>query len=398
MSYVDIYIRGHDQASRAAQDATTRLEELRAAMARVNQMQASGVKFSVGDLSQIRRAQSEINSLEKGLTLAGNASQGAGSQFSALQGVLGQLGVSIPGIGAVGLAAGVVAVGVAAGKAALGLEAMREESAQVEARFVGFTGSAGAAESALGAFDAAVGNALTRDEKMAAATQLLGLGLADTANDAAELTREALILGIDLDKLTQALETGRATGLVQYGISLTDMKNRAEELQRQTTGLSDTEAKAIAIKEQLAAKAQAVADAGGVAATAIQGLKNSWQDLLDTAAEKINLEGGLNDLTRGVQALEAIISGKGKVASGDGPLSLLERIADYISPQKELTRATAEYDAALADVKTAQADYDAAMAAGQTMEAESKALRLEVAKATLDAASATRTATKAQNA
>jgi len=261
--------------------------------------------------------------------------------------------------------AGPAAIGAAIvgmGKAALSLEQMREESAQLEARFAGFTGGVAQADAAFRAFDSTLGNALSKDQKMAAATQLLGLGLAGTAREAATLTRQALVLGIDLDQLTQSLATGRANGLVPYGISMTEMKTRADALMASTAGLSETEARAIAIKEQLAAKAQAVEEMGGRAATQVTELKNAWETLKDTAADKVQLEVVLSLVTQAISNTSFALSDQGQT-------------------ERDYQKAFEAYQAAALEAAKVREFYNQAVANGNEADAAQAAALLGSAEA-----------------
>lgn len=300
-------------------------------------------------------------------------------------------------------AAGLGAVIVTAGKTAIELEKMREESAQLEARFVGFAGSAAKAEAAMAAFDTAVGHAMTNDEKMAAAAQMTGLGLAATADEAAAMTQQALVLGMGVDELTQALETGRATGLVKYGIAVSDLKTKAEELQRANRNLSDQEAMAIAIKGQIAEKSRQIEAAGGQAATAIDQLANAWEDLKDAAADKVQLEvvikGGtdvvslMTDILRGptAGAPEAVQASFDESALENAKRSLAEARqarADYVAELKLMEEQAHKAGGILPpnfgrDIELFDANVRKAEAAVQAAQDELTATRMAIAKATL---------------
>ena len=292
-SNININLAGKDNLSPALKNASVRLAELRT---EIDRIRAKGnLNLTVADTKNLDRLTNQANRLEK-----------------ALGGVTTQTASTSAGFAALGKAlpyAALASFAVGAGKALWSLEQMREESDQIQARFVGFTGSVQNASNALDAMDSALGNALSRDQKMSAATQLLGLGIANTAQEAATLTNQALIMGMSIETLTQALETGRVNGLVQYGISVSDVKTRTEELQKADASLSDTEARSLAIKEQLAAKSDAIAAAGGRAATATQEMKNAFDTLKDSAADFVNLETGINVTTESMTRLAAVLSG-----------------------------------------------------------------------------------------
>lgn len=282
MSNVDIYIRGHDQASRAALDATGRLAQLRAELGRVQQMQRSGVQFSIGDLSQIRRAQAEIASLERGLATAAGTSTNATQQFGGLKGVLGSLGVSLPAAGA----AGIVALGVAAGKAAFELGQVGEQARRSETYFTTFSGGATAAAANLKALEDATEGALSSQQAMQAATKLLSMGLATNADDLGRISRMAVLLGGDTRTASEAIEefslllaNQSIPRLDTFGISGARVRARIEELQAAQAGLSRETAFMTAVMEIGGQKVAALEEAGMSAGTGMDRAKAAAADL-----------------------------------------------------------------------------------------------------------------------
>lgn len=331
--------------------AAERIAEIAAQLDALQAKAAEGT-LTIGEAGQVRSLTAEMHGLQ-------SATSGAGAEVGGLRGGLNQLTSMIPGIGPLIASAFSVAAVVAFAKAisdtVLGLNAMREESAQIEARFIAFGGGAEKATAAFNLMDAAIGNAATRDEKMAAVARITSLELTKSAAETAELARQALVLGAagasaeqKIESLTQILVTGRTMGLAQYGISVQSVTERVKELQAANSELSDIEAKQIAIREALAEKTDAVVAAGGRAAVATVELANAFEDLKDTIADKVNLDGIVDSLRNVVVGITADIQIDSTVAStqlaglqsqmglllkakaaleGGKPLSLIDRLA-----------------------------------------------------------------------
>jgi hypothetical protein len=179
------------------------------------------------------------------------------------------------------------------------LDKMREESEQISARFVAQAGSTRNAADALAAMNAVVGVALTNDEKMAASGQLMALGLAQSSTEAANLANLAINLGdktqsaaARIEGLTQVMVSGRLVGLKQYGISMQDVNTLAAQMQRETAGLSDIQAKQNAIMQIGTEKLNAYTAAGGEAVTQTQNLTNAWNDYQDALANNVDVGKG----------------------------------------------------------------------------------------------------------
>jgi hypothetical protein len=212
-------------------------------------------------------------------------------------------------LGSAAVVGAVAKVGQMALDAVLGLDAMREKSEQISARFEAQAGSTRNAAEALGAMNAIVGNALTNDEKMAESGQLMALGLAKSSTEAANLTNIAVGLGNKtqdaagrVEGLTQIMVSGRLRGLTQYGISMTEVSTRAAQMQTETVGLTDIQAKQNAIMEIGTRKLNDYVTAGGTAITKTQALKKAWEDYQDALANNVNLGKAKNFLTEGVTA------------------------------------------------------------------------------------------------
>ncbi len=240
------------------------------------------------------------------LTEADAAAANLANQFDSAgqvgEGVFRGLGVNVMQF------AGPLGIGMAitgVGKLAFSLSNMREQDERMTA--IARARAGGAAELAAGyaEMDKALGGALVKDEKLMQFGNIMSLGLAKNATEAAELAKQAVYLGDGaqsasqrIEQLTQVLVTGRTQGLRDFGISVQDVNKRVEELKASQSGLSDAEAKGMAIREALAIQLTKVEAEGGKAFTSVEALGSAWSDLVSISAEKVNLEAVVNIITR----------------------------------------------------------------------------------------------------
>ena len=386
MAKIAIDLEGKDNASRAFQSASAHLAELRV---QIDALRGKGaVNLTVGDARNLTRLTGEANRLEKalqGVGVAGTQSANTvSSSLGRLQGVLS--GVGLGGLGAVLGGAGIATAIVGVGKLAFNLSNLREQSEMVEARFRAQVGGAAAATDAYREMERALGNILDRDEKMQAAGQIMGLGLADNARDIAELAKQAAYLGDKtqsvagrIESLTQILVTGRTMGLREFGISTAEVNARVDELMMSTAGLTDIEAKQIAIKEALASRLRDYIAEGGKAVTTTQELSAAVRTLIDTAADRINIEVVIKGAERVAEAATVAIGPEGErerayerafqnyAAAVRDVESAQQGLSQSITPwaktnaQAMLDAAKASEAEALAILKAAQAAQDAAL-------------------------------------
>jgi hypothetical protein len=301
-------------ADTSVKSAAARIAELTTQLEQLRTKGAAG-PLDVADVNAYRGATSELGSIKGVLAeISGEATKvapafaplaQAGGKAGALQAALSQLnltgGATSEVMSALGLNvarfAGPAGLGLAvagAAKLAFELGVMGMESTQVEARFTAFAGGAARAQGYLAGMDTALGNALTQDQKMGAVSRITSLELAKTGDAAANVAKAAVILGdahtsatARIEQFTQMLVSGQTRGLAAYGISMQEVKQRAEELRYANEGLSSSEATAAAIMEVANRKVKDVIAAGGGASTAIEDFRNAWEDLKDATGSKI---------------------------------------------------------------------------------------------------------------
>jgi len=268
--------------------------QLRSMLAQIEQMQTAakgGGGIDLGlDPAKMRAASAAMSTVRYDMT----ALAGAGKGLGGVTGVIGQMAPGLASLGSAGVIGGILAAVGAVGALALSLDVMGEQSQQIEARFRAFSGGAYQAAANMKAMDAAIGGAATKDEKMAMISRIMSLELAKSGAEAANVAKEALILGDAsgsamqrLETWTQMLATGQTRGLAQFGISVTEARKRANELQIANRELTDQEANAAAMHELAAGKMALVEKEGGKAATTTQELRIAWEDLKDAMADKI---------------------------------------------------------------------------------------------------------------
>ena len=120
----------------------------------------------------------------------------------------------------------------------------------------------------------------------------MALGLANSAQGAANLANIAINLGDKtqgaaqrIEGLTQVMVSGRLVGLKNYGISMQEVNALALEMQRETAGLSDIQAKQNAIMQIGTQKLNDYTAAGGEAVTKTQELTKCLGGLPGCASE-----------------------------------------------------------------------------------------------------------------
>lgn len=132
---------------------------------------------------------------------------------------------------------------------------------------------------------------------MAEATKLLSLNLVDNANDLTHIMSVADdlsdVFGIDakqgVDAFTKALESGRANSLIRFGIDIDEVKRRTEELKET---MDDKSAFRMSVLEQADKELLRFGDTADAAATPIDRLKVSVENLKNTFAQ--NFSTGVN--------------------------------------------------------------------------------------------------------
>lgn len=248
---------------------------------------------------------------------AANADRGAKQTASSLSGidrVAGRLGAGLSALG-VGMSfAGVAAGIVTLGKMAFSLDQQREQAANVRKELQAYSGSAANATAATEALLAATDHGVDRLSATAMASKLLGMGLAQTSEQVGQLARMAVMLGDKTLSVQDRMASWNAMlanqsieRLDTFGISSGRVRQRIEELQAADAGLAREQAFVNAVLEIGAGKLADVEAAGVTAATEVDKLTASWQNMRQALAEKIApgmsaFSAGLRDIMDNMRA------------------------------------------------------------------------------------------------
>lgn len=151
------------------------------------------------------------------------------------------------------------AMGVVKDLAGKGLELAKlgATAERIEERFAAFAEEVGGAEAMLEAFQEGAGGAASKMEAMQSASQLIQMDLVNTTAEMEELVTIAVRLGDQTQTVTQRTENfalmmanQSLPRLDSYGISSGVVRNRIQELQAATEGLTREEAFSIAVREE----------------------------------------------------------------------------------------------------------------------------------------------------
>ena len=299
---IDNELTARDSASRVFQSAQQRLTELRA---EIDRLRAKGsINLSVGDVRNLSRLTSEAARLEKGLAGIGQAGTAAANQmggaFSNLGNILG--GAGLGNLGAMLGGAGLVTLGTQIGRTLVDLTDLGETLSRQRAYFEVWSGGARAAADNLAAMSRATQGAMSEIDMMAGANKLLSMGLATNAKELETLAHMAVMLGGSTRTASQSMEefalllaNQSILRLDTFGISGARVRERIEELQSATKGLSREQAFLTAVMEEGGRKVKSLDEAGINAATSADQLRTAWQLLREEVAK--GLTGGDTEKT-----------------------------------------------------------------------------------------------------
>ena len=191
-------------------------------------------------------------------------------------------------------AAGVLAFAKEVGAAALELAKIGQQSQAAETRLAAFAGSAQAAEAALAAIDAATGGTISRMDAAASATRLFQMGLATTADEAANVVKVATLLGDQTQgagervaDFSALLANQSIPRLDNFGISSARVRTRIEELQAAMPGLSRETAFMQAVMAEAAVSMDKLGTSSGAALSGTARLAAEVSNLKASVGEQL---------------------------------------------------------------------------------------------------------------
>jgi hypothetical protein len=300
--------------------AKGRIADLDKQIAALKAKAASG-KLTVGDTSELRKAQGELHNLQDALDDVGDA---AGKAKSPLEQIGDLVGGKLTKMFAVTAIAGAV---VQVGKLATELGNLGQEVQQQRAYFNVWSGGVTNATANLAAMREAIGGVMTDSEAMTGANKLLSMGLAKNADELAKLSKMAVMLGgstrsaaESIDEFSLLLANQSILRLDTFGISGATVRARIEELMATTAGLTREQAFLNAVMEEGTRKVSALEAAGVSATTATQDLDTAFRGLKEAvgvglagpiAEAQSNLAETLNQLAtlvRGTNILNDVLT------------------------------------------------------------------------------------------
>jgi hypothetical protein len=271
------------------------------------------------------------------------------------------------------------------GKMAIGMDDARQKAANMRRELTAYAGSAAEAEAATQALIRATDGGLSRLDATAQASRLLSMGLADTATEAGQLARMAVMLGDKTMNVQQRMESFNAMlanqsieRLDTFGISSGRARQRIEELQAAMPGLSREQAFVNTVLEIGADKLRDVEAEGVTAATSMEKLGAAVADLRAAAADKIHVQVVVETITKGVRGLTDVINGPGAQETYDIAARNLAQAEQYLA------------DVTARKTAVAYADYEQTLQSAQAAR-DKAAAEAEVARILLEHASGTST-------
>jgi hypothetical protein len=204
---------------------------------------------------------------------------------------------------------------VGAGKLGIEMNQLRQQSQNVERQLTAYAGSAGQAKAATDALVDATDQGVSRMDAQRMAAQLLGMGLAETADQVYELTRMAVLLGDKTLSVEERMGSWNAMlanqsieRLDTFGISSGRVRQRIDELMAANKGLSREQAYVNAVLEIGGEKLDAVEAAGVEAASSVDKVTSAWENLRVEAAKAINLDQALGGVASFMNGLSEEIA------------------------------------------------------------------------------------------
>lgn len=190
---------------------------------------------------------------------------------------------------------GALAIAKQVGEIAFNLAKIGAQSEAAEARFRAFAGGAEQAADIMQRLEEVTGGAISRIEGMQAATKLLSMGLAKNADEVAALTNIAVRLGDQtmsagerVNDFALLLANQSVMRLDNFGISSGKVRERIQELQEATPGLTREMAFLQATMEIGSQSLQKLEGVGGGTVVAMNTLDAAFKDLAATAGKYLS--------------------------------------------------------------------------------------------------------------
>ena len=311
-----------------------------------------GKQVALGNLT-VEEAQQQYNQFAGSLSTVGAQAQTQGQNFTSLATKIGTVTLAL---GGVALTARQAFQAIERGA---GLDLTRQRFDRL-AESIGTTG-----DRLRNDLLQATSGMLSEAQAMSLATDLLGLNLADTSDEAVRLARIVTELDADIGELTLALTNQTTRRFDQLGVSVDGFDERLERL---SETMSDEQAFTMAFIEQAEAQIERVGGAADSTAGDVRRLQAAWQELRDTVALGLAEEASdslaflgdrnlvdnaealgnaINNITIPLGKFLVLLSGIGLAAPG---LIILTKIFGEGADEAE------EYESAVLDLENAISD------------------------------------------
>lgn len=243
--------------------------------------------------ADIRDAERKLGLIKRELGETEKTAGATGVSFGRLSGIAGQLGLGLSAIGAA--------------KIALEMAELNTSAEAAERSLIAMSGSALQAEANTLALRRAVNFSISEMDAQRIAASLLSRELAKNSQDLGNFAADAALVGKafggfdaarSIQEVSSAISNFSVERLDTLGISSTAVRQRMDELQATTEGLSREQAFGIAVMEQLAVSAEKLRAAGVEAGSGMETLKTALHDAaveassvfgpaIDTAADAV---------------------------------------------------------------------------------------------------------------
>jgi hypothetical protein len=291
---------------------------------------------TIADNAGLEETNAGLDELQSQEGEAGESTEDLGGGLGDLNGILGAVGATISAGAFLNLAAQLDAAGAAANRA--------------QDTFDNFTG--GRADEYSDRVTESVHGLIDGEDALAVSQDLLNQGMARNSTEAAEIIRNATVLGAAFSNIgakqaaedfTRLLETLSPRQMREFGITIDEVASKTRELQAANANLSDRAAQQQAIMELASQKAQTFSGVLDDQKAHIDALAIAWEDLGEAVGQ------GLADsFDPATLAILDMVTGL---------TSAISKTGDFRQRAIETSSTLQEYKQAFGDISEAELGY-----------------------------------------
>jgi hypothetical protein len=270
---------------------------------------------------------SNVDIILRGKNEASAAIKQVKADLGGLDSTAKSLAGGLSGIGSMIGVAGLATAAMQIGRMTVELGNLGQEVQQQRAYFNVWSGGVENATANLAAMREAIGGVMTDSEAMTGANKLLSMGLAKNADELANLSKMAVMLGgstrsasESINEFSLLLANQSVLRLDTFGISGAKVRARIEELMAADAGLSREQAFLNAVMEEGTVKVNALEAAGVKATTGAQDLATAWRGLREAIGE--GLAPALAESQAGLARFMSELSASIQAGSSDAQIAL----------------------------------------------------------------------------